>query len=143
MEWWQWSVLGAGILAAEMVIDSEFYLMFVGFSALALGLVGLAPFSLPMWSQWLLFAFLVGGSMIGFRRKLYERLRGNPVEIKDGVVGEIAIAIESIGAGEHGQVELRGATWAAKNTGSSAIPANGRVCIESRLGLTLQVRPDR
>ena len=51
----------------EMVIDSEFYLMFVGFSALALGLVGLAPFSLPMWSQWLLFAFLVGGSTIGFR----------------------------------------------------------------------------
>lgn len=143
MEWWQWIVLGAGILAAEMVIDSEFYLIFVGVSAIAVGLAGAMPYSLPMWGQWLLFAALVIGSTVGFRRNLYLRLRGNPSEIEGGVVGEIAVALESIGAGEHGEVELRGATWAAKNTGLSAIPADGRVRVESREGLTLHVQPDR
>ena len=88
MEWWQWVVLGAGILAAETLIDSEFYLIFIGLSAIAVGLNGLAPYSLPLWGQWLLFATLAAGSTIIFRRKLYEKLRGNPVEVAAGVIGE-------------------------------------------------------
>ena len=142
MEWWQWIVLGAGILAAEMVIDSEFYLIFIGVSAIAVGLLGFAPYSLPMWGQWLVFAALVAGSTIAFRGKLYERLRGTPPEIKAGVVGEVAIAITPIRAGEHGRVELRGATWAAKNTGPSDIAKNGRARVEACEGLTLYVQPE-
>jgi membrane protein implicated in regulation of membrane protease activity len=142
MEWWQWIVLGAGILAAETIIDSEFYLIFIGLSAITVGLSGFAPYSLPLWGQWILFATLAAGSTIIFRGKLYERLRGNPAEVAAGVVGETAIALDPIGVGERGQVELRGATWAAKNTGDSAIPASGRARVSSRDGLTLYIQPD-
>jgi membrane protein implicated in regulation of membrane protease activity len=142
MEWWQWIVLGAGILAAETLIDSEFYLIFIGASAIAVGLHDFAPYSLPLWGQWLLFATLSGGSTIIFRRKLYEKLRGDPPEVAAGVVGETAIALDSIDAGAHGQVELRGTTWTAKNTGTSPIPPSGRALVESREGLTLNIRPD-
>jgi len=145
MEWWQWVVLGAGILAAETITDSEFYLIFIGVSAIAVGLLDYALYPLhplPLWGQWLLFATLAGGGTILFRRKLYEKLRGNPPEIAAGVVGETAIALDAIDAGAHGQVELRGTTWAAKNTGHSPIPAKGRARVESLEGLTLHVQPD-
>ncbi len=142
MEWWQWVVLGAGILAAETMIDSEFYLIFIGVSAIAVGLHGFAPYSLPLWGQWLLFATLAGGSTIIFRRKLYEKLRGNPPEVAAGVVGETVVALDAIAAGALGQVELRGSTWAAKNTGPFPLPARGRARVESCEGLTLHVHPD-
>ncbi len=156
MEWWQWIVLGAGILAAETIIDSEFYLIFIGIAGIAVGLYdfigiaavdaglhGFAPYSLPLWGQWLLFATLVGVGTVAFRRKLYERLRGNPPEIEGGVVGEIAVALEPIDAGKHGQVELRGATWTTKNTGNAPIPASGRARVHRCEGLTVHVQPER
>ncbi len=140
MEWWQWVVLGAVILAAETIIDSEFYLIFIGVSAIAVGLNGFALYSFPLWGQWLLFATLAGGSTIVFRRKLYQKLRGNPLEIEAGVVGETGIALDSIGIGERGHVELRGTTWAAKNIGHSPIPARGRALVKSCEGLTLYIQ---
>ena len=142
MEWWQWIVLGAGILAAETLIDSEFYLIFVGISAIAVGLNHFAPYTLPVWGQWLLLAALAVVSVVAFRNKLYLLLRGNPPEIEDGVRGEVAIAVEAIGAGGHGVVELRGSTWAAHNTADEPIFARGRARVERTEGLTLLVRPE-
>ena len=131
-------------------------MIFIGVAAIAVGLYDLAgiaaidaglhdfvPSLLPLWGQWLLFATFVCVGTVGFRRKLYERLRGNPPEIEDGVVGEIAVALEPIGAGKHGQVELRGATWTAKNTGHAPIPASGRARVYRCKGLTVHIQPER
>ena len=43
MIWWQWFVLGALLLGAEIAIDAEFYLVFLGISAIVVGLIGLTP----------------------------------------------------------------------------------------------------
>ena len=42
MPWWGWVVVGAALLGAEIVVPTDFYLVFLGLSALAVGLVGAA-----------------------------------------------------------------------------------------------------
>ena len=56
MPWWGWITIGAMLLLAEMtVVDLEFYLLFLGFSALLTGAVVISGVALPFWAQWLLF----------------------------------------------------------------------------------------
>ncbi len=102
MPWWGWVTVGALLLVAEAaVVDLEFYLVFLGISALLTGLSVLGGVALPVWGQWLLFAGLSGASFVFFRRALYDRIRP-PLEdrIGEGVDGERAIASEDIAPGE-------------------------------------------
>ena len=142
MEWWQWIALGALILSAETFIDSEFYLVFIGLAAVAVGLNHFAFVELPLPGQWLLFSGLAVGFCIAFRRRLYEKLRGDPPEIEDGIGGEVAIARQAIAARGRGLVELRGTTWTAHNESDTPIPARGRALVEGCEGLTLLVQPE-
>ena len=42
MPWWGWMIVGAILLGAElMVIDAQFYLVFLGLAAMAVGLADL------------------------------------------------------------------------------------------------------
>ena len=91
----------------------------------------------------LLFAALAVVSIVAFRSKIYEKLRGNPPEIEDGVLGEVAIALEAIDAGGHGRVELRGSTWTAQNSADAPIAAGSRARVQRTEGLTLFVRPEQ
>ena len=142
MEWWQWIVLGIAILGAEAIVDTEFYLVFVGLAAIAVGLQDFAPFTLPPAGQWLLFSALAVSSIVLFRRRVYDAIRGNAPDLDEGVDGETAIASDEIGPGGYGHVELRGARWSARNDGVNPIPANGRARVECSEGLTLVVRPE-
>ena len=73
MIWWQWVVLGAFLLGAETVVDTGFYLVFIGAAALCLGAIGLLPLDLSLSTQWLVFAALSAALLVFFRRRLYER----------------------------------------------------------------------
>ena len=43
MPWWGWIVLGAALLAAESVVDAQFFLVFFGAAALiSFGAIGAA-----------------------------------------------------------------------------------------------------
>ena len=55
MAWWFWIALGAVLLAAEVIISADFYLVFFGISGLVVGVLALAGVNLPQWGQWLLF----------------------------------------------------------------------------------------
>lgn len=46
----------------------------------------------------------------------------------DSLVGETAIATQSIPAGEIGRVELRGTSWSARNRSSETL-TTGRRCV--------------
>ena len=63
-------------------------------------------------------------------------------DLSEGVVGEIAVAKEAIAPGQLGRVELRGATWTAKNTGDELLRPQKRARVESMSGLTVLVRPE-
>lgn len=57
MEWWAWIAVGAILLGSELgFIDAQFYLVFVGGSALVVGFLELSGLLPAVWMQWLLFA---------------------------------------------------------------------------------------
>ena len=141
MVWWQWVVLGAVLLGAEMmVVDAAFYLVFLGAAALLVGGVGFLGLPLSWSAQWVLFAVLSVVSLLLFRERLYARVRGTAPLVGDGVVGEFAIAREAIAPGDQGTVQLRGSEWTARNVGDRPIPASARSIVESVSGATVAVR---
>lgn len=97
MPWWGWVTVGALLLVAEMsIVDLEFYLVFLGVSALIVGLLDLAGVGMPFWMQWLVFAVLAIVSLVVFRQRLYKALRPPPEgEVQIGVDGDRAVAIGS------------------------------------------------
>lgn len=141
MPWWGWIVVGAVLLGAELgLVDADFYLVFLGVSALVVGgAVFVAP-GLPTWIQWLAFAALAVTSMVGFRARVYDKLRGSPAGFGDGVVGETATASEPIAPGANGRGELRGTVWTLRNVGPEPVGPGDRVRVVAAHGLTLDVR---
>lgn len=142
MIWWQWIALGTFILAAEMFVDAEFYLIFIGISAALVGLVGLVAPGLPIWGQWLLFAALAVFTLVLFRGPFYQKLRGSAPDLLEGVEGQSVVTSSALAAGGRGKVQLRGASWTAVNVGSEEIAANGRAVVVRASGLTLEVRAE-
>lgn len=145
MPWWGWITVGALLLVAEItIVDLEFYLVFLGVSAFLVGLAQIAGLGLPFWAQWLAFAVLAIVSLVVFRQRVYAKLRpGAGGEIREGVDGEIATAIEAIPPGVSGRVLLRGSPWTGRNQGNVLIPAGSTCRVERRQGLILDVRLER
>lgn len=144
MPWWGWITVGALLLVAEITfVDLEFYLVFLGISALTLGLVSLSGMMLPYWVQWIVFAGLSILSLVIFRQRVYSKLRPPPEgHVQEGVEGAPALAVESIAPGATGSVTLRGAPWSAINRGSETIKAGARCRVDRSEGLVLEVRPE-
>src|SRR5512134_1168331 len=119
MPWWGWILVGTLLLAGELfVVEADFYLVFLGFSALVVGALTLLGLGGPLWSQWLIFAVVAVASTVFFRRRVYQKLRPpGTSEVSDSVVGEWVVAREAIAPGGLGQAELRGTVWSARNAG--------------------------
>jgi membrane protein implicated in regulation of membrane protease activity len=142
MHWWGWVVAGAILLGAELAfVDAQFYLVFVGGSAIIVGLVA-AAMPLPAAVQWLAFAALALVSMLTFRGPIYRRLRGTTPDLRFGPAGSVLTVPVALAPGESCRIEHRGTSWTARNDGESPIQAGGSARIEQVRGLTLSVRPE-
>jgi hypothetical protein len=140
MPWWGWVVVGAVLLGAEVfIIPTDFFLVFLGVAALAVGLIGFVGVELPAWAQWATFAAVAVVSLVFFRGWLRARWP-KATRADDTLVGEIAVAREPLAAGASGRIELRGATWSARNAGDVALAPGERARVERVEGLTLHVR---
>ncbi len=144
MPWWAWLVLGIGLLGVELlIIDAQFYLVFIGLSAAVVGLLGLFGIGLPEWAEWLVFAVLSIIAMLAFRRRIYELLRGGAGQVEERLtVGDRVRVSTRLEPGESGRVEYRGSSWGARNTGSKPIEAGQEAIIAQVDGLTLHVKPE-
>ena len=143
MQWWAWITVGAVLLGAELTfVNAQFYLVFVGSAALIVGFLGLAGVHAADWLQWSLFTVLAAGSLVGFRRRVYERLRPRLPGVKSGPVGNTVILPVELPPGETCRLEYCGSPWSALNGGSSVIAAGARARIERVDGLTLVVHAD-
>lgn len=140
MAWWIWIILGALLLAAEVVVTADFYLVFFGLAALVLGLAGVFGVPLPAWVQFLLFAALAVSGLVLYRGRLKRRLQTADREMGPELVGERGTARDAIAPGGRGRVELRGSAWDAHNDGAVAIAAGARCVVSGVEGLTLRVR---
>jgi membrane protein implicated in regulation of membrane protease activity len=143
MTWWSWVIGGAILLGAELAfVDAQFYLVFIGSGAILVGLITGVTASLASWAQWLIFAVLVILSMVTFRSRIYNRLRGHPPLVHTGPVGGVLTLPVSLAPGETCQVEHRGTFWTVRNDSNTPIPSGSRVHIAHVQGFTLIVRPD-
>lgn len=142
MAWWIWVVLGAALLAAELfLIDAQFYLVFLGAAAVAVGFGDAAGLGGPAWAEWLAFAALAVLALVAFRERVHSRLRPAAAGLaEDALAGETGVAREALAPGARGSAELRGTTWTAHNVGPEPIAAGARFRVERSEGLVLHVR---
>jgi membrane protein implicated in regulation of membrane protease activity len=140
MQWWAWIAVGAILLGSELAfIDAQFYLVFVGASALVVGFLALTGAVDAVWLQWLIFAALAAVSMVTFRRRVYDRLRRNLPIMHAAPVGDSLVLPTELAPGNTCRLEFRGSSWTAKNGGQSVIAAGGRARVASVDGVTLVV----
>ena len=140
MPWWGWLLLGFFLLgSALMVVDVAFYLVFIGVAAILTGLVVLAGFGLEPSVQWILFSVLAIVSMVVFRRRLYEKLRGSAKDYGDGLSGDLIRLQSTLVAGGSCRQNYRGSTWTVTNRGTRDIIAGSEVPISAMEGTTIIV----
>ena len=141
MQWWAWIAVGAILLGSELTfVNAQFYLVFVGASALIVGILALAGAATADWLQWLIFATLAVTSLLTFRGRVYERVRRTLPIMRSGPAGEIVTLPLELPPGETCRLEYRGSSWSAINAGESVIAAGSRARVERVDGLTLVVR---
>jgi membrane protein implicated in regulation of membrane protease activity len=140
MPWWGWIVVGVALLVSETIVDAEFFLIFLGISALAVGALQLAGLDAAVWVQWLVFAALSAVSLVFFRRQLHRYLRTTATPIDEGMANERGVALDAIEPGAFGRAELRGTVWRVRNGGPEAIEAGTSIRVQHTDGIVLDVR---
>jgi inner membrane protein len=144
MAWWAWIIAGFVLLVIELATPGGFYFLFFGLGAGTIGLAKLLGFSGPPWLEWLLFTLVSVTSLGLFRRRLLVRFTARGLSVPDDVdqmVGLSAIATDIIPPGAEGKVQMRGATWSARNLGSEPIVPGQQCTVQKMDGLVLCVRP--
>jgi len=140
MQWWAWIAIGALMLGSELTfVNAQFYLVFLGMSALIVGLLDVGGLVTAGYLQWLSFGVLALVSMLAFRRQIYERMRHALPAMKEGPVGEFVTLPTALAPGETCRLEYRGSSWSAVNGGKSVIPAGASARIVRVDRLTLVV----
>lgn len=141
--WWHWLVFGLLLVVAEMAASGGFYIIFFGISALAIGLLGASGIELPVWSQLLLFSVVALLSLFLFRTRLLKWMQLDPQAPPiDTLVGEIGMVKVTLEPGSIGKIELRGASWTARNVSPITLTAGARCRVFAVDGLTMNVGPE-
>jgi membrane protein implicated in regulation of membrane protease activity len=141
MAWWTWCLLGTLLFAIELgAVDAQFFLVFAGLAAVAVGIIGLVGLDLPSWAQWLSFAVLSIVAMFTVREQLYARLMNRPMGKVSTDVDQRIVISQELAPGKSCRIEYRGSGWTALNIGDQVIPPGGAARIDSIEGLTLRVR---
>jgi len=140
MPWWGWIGLGCVLLAAELAVQTEFWLAIIGAAALALGAGLLCGLAIPAWLQLLCFSALSILLAVTLRRGLVDWLARRGVGLDPTLVGEAGTSTSQIPPGEIGAVEVRGSTWRARNVGEQTLEAGDSLSVAAVNGLRLDVR---
>jgi membrane protein implicated in regulation of membrane protease activity len=142
MDWWLWAALALVLLAIEILASGSFFIFFFAVAALLLAPVAYFGVTHELSHQLAIFAVVSLGALILFRKKLTELLYGGASRsTSNEIINEIGTATENIGPGDRGKIELRGATWSAKNT-STQLLRKGFSCKVVELdGLIAHVHP--
>ncbi|MCY3819581.1 MAG: NfeD family protein, partial [Gammaproteobacteria bacterium] len=82
---------------------------------------------------------LAVASMVFFRRKLYDRLRGGAQGFDNSTVGEVVEVAEDVPAGGRTRVAMRGSEWTATNVGTVAIGAGTQARIVGLSGAAVNI----
>ena len=141
--WWHWLVLAVVLALAELAIAGGFYMIFFGVAAAIVGVLAWAGVAGPAWVQLVLFAGIAVGSLLFFRSRLVRWLQGDPQSPPvDSLIGDIGVVARDLAPNEVGRVELRGASWSARNASNGVLRAGARCRVVRVEGLMLYVAPE-
>lgn len=142
MDWWLWLLGGLALVVAELATPSGFFIIFFGAGALTVGVLKAFGIVDSLTTELLLFSVLSVVYVVLFRNLLHSRVQIPPPPKVDSLVGVLAIVQESLSPGVVGKVEVRGATWSARNTSDVTLSPGQRARVASVDGLTLAVVPE-
>ena len=140
MPWWGWIVVGVVLLGGEIIADAQFYLVFLGAAAVIVGLAGAVGLTGGIAMQWAIFGVLSVALLVGFRERVYGKLRGANPPGHETIVGEIAVVQARIAPGDLGRAELRGVGWSARNVGGEVLEPGQRAQVVHVEGLVIDIR---
>lgn len=141
MPWWIWLIGGLVLMGVEITaVDAAFFLMFLGAAAVLVGLVELGGAGLPAWGQWLLYAVLAISSLVLFRKRLYDKLRGGLPGYESVAAGGLVDVAEDLAVGGEARVRYRGTAWTARNLGPDAIAAGAKARVVRAEGTVLEIK---
>ncbi len=139
MEAWLLFIIGIALCVAELVVPTGFFLLILGLGTLIVGAV--TYFGLI--ASWVVQAsvFSVASLVIWFLfgDSLQRLLRSGEKEY-GGLIGQFAVARESVAPGHKGAGELWGAPWRIENIGTDTLEAGEECEVHSSDGLVLRVK---
>ena len=139
MSWWGWLIFGIILVGAELMTDAAFYLVFAGAAAIVVGVLTLAGLGLPVWAQWVAFSVLAIASLVLFRRRLYDRLRGGSERMQHAAVDALVTVDEDVAPGRRTRVRLQGTQWTAVNAGWESISSGAEARVVEVDGVELRI----
>ena len=142
MEWWMWLAAGLVLVVAELATPGGFVIIFFGIGALAVGVLARMEIVTSLAMQGLLFSVLSVASLLVFRGRLKTTFQPPPPPSIDSFVGVLAVVQESLQPGLVGRVEVRGASWSARNTSDVTLIPGQRARVAGIDGLLLTVVPE-
>jgi hypothetical protein len=143
--WWHWIVFGLILALGEVATPGGFFLLFFGTAAIIVGLLDVAGVAQALWVQLALFSILSIGSLALFRGRLQQRLNldSQLQPAVDQLVGEVGTVSGELPPGAIGKVEVRGASWSARNASDAVLRPGTRCRVLAVDGLMLDVAPER
>lgn len=139
MSWWGWVLVGAILLGAELaLVNAQFYFVCIGAASIITGLLtALAP-RFAHWIQWALFAVLVLMSLVTFRRRVHELIKGHTLGVDVGpTTGGVIVVPVVLAPGQTCRAEHAGSFWTMRNDGPVVLLSGAKARIECVDGLTL------
>jgi inner membrane protein len=141
MSWVFWMLFGIALLVFEVLTPGGFFTVFFGLAAFFIAfLTWLGLFSSGP-AQWLGFA-LSGTVLVVALRPLVRRMFEKDTPKVDQMVGQTAIALDSLDSNGRGKVELRGASWNAHYPGTGTVLKGDRLRVTRVDGLSLIVEKE-
>ena len=143
MTWWGWMILGAIFMGFELfAVDAQFYLIFLGLSALLVGTFGIVGIVMPEWAQWIAFSAFALIAMFTFRKSLYQKIRSKTPGFREPLEGESVTVTDSLEPGNDGRTIHRGTEWSIRNVGENTIDRGTKARVLGIEGTVLRVSAD-
>jgi membrane protein implicated in regulation of membrane protease activity len=140
MAWWIWVLIALALLAAEFA-STTMHIAFFAIGALVVAVLDAMHLGIPLWGELLIFTMVSLFALLVFRPLLIRKLKLDRTPVVDTMVGEQAVAMETIAPAGLGKAEMRGTTWNARNSADVPITPGMRLVVERIEGLVLFVRP--
>jgi len=139
---WIWISIGVALLILEVLVQTEFWLAFIGLAALLVGATTWLGLGGPLWMQWLQLAVFSVILTVFVRKQLHEKIVRPAPGIAPELVGERVRLGEAIAPGATGTVEHRGSSWPAHNVGPTALEPGAHATIRRVAGIELEIEAE-